>query len=164
MDISSGMVAQYNQMAQSNGLAPEQMRAIQGDLLNPAGTPSSELMSSDFFNFDVIVMCMALHHVDDYTAMIERLSERLRPGGALVIVDWVSISESGCPTATRAVELSNNTITRMGFEEKDLKKAFKKAGLKGFSWKWAASRSIVPDEIGGEQQLFLARGHRSSRR
>ena len=160
MDISSGMVAQYNQMAQSNGLAPEKMRAIQGDLLNPAATPSPELNSAEFYNFDVIVMCMALHHVEDYTTMVEKLSERLRPGGALVIVDWVAISESGCPTATKAMELSNNTMSRMGFEEKDVKTAFKKAGLGKFSWKWCSQRSIVPEEIGGEQQLFLARGIR----
>ena len=162
MDISSGIVSQYNQMAQKEGFPSETMRAIQGDLLNPAATPSPELNSVEFFNFDVIVMCMALHHVENYTDMIQKLADRLRPGGALVIIDWVAISESGCPVAAQAMELSNHTMTRMGFEEIDVKEAYGKAGLEGWSWKWCSKRSIVPDEIGGEQQLFFARGHKPS--
>ncbi|KAM5344874.1 hypothetical protein ACJ41O_010736 [Fusarium nematophilum] len=163
MDIASGMTEQYNQMTQNAGFPPEKMRAIQGDLVDPDATPSDELHSDEFFNFDVIVMCMALHHVEDPDKMIERLTERLSEGGVLVIVDWVAVSESGCPEAEQAKKLSNHTMTRMGFTEADVRGGYEKAGLEGWGWKWAKARSQVPKEIGGEQQLFLARGRKPVR-
>ncbi|KAH8733833.1 S-adenosyl-L-methionine-dependent methyltransferase [Ilyonectria robusta] len=162
MDISSGMVDQYNKKAQEEGVSPEKRRAIPGDLLKPDATPSPELNSPEFFGFDVIVMCMALHHVEDYTVMIQRLSERLAEGGALVIVDWVAPKESGCPLADKVHQMSGHTITRLGFKEQDVKDAYEKAGLEGWGWKWTSSRCKMPEEIGGEQQLFLARGEKPS--
>ncbi|KAF4977281.1 hypothetical protein FZEAL_6169 [Fusarium zealandicum] len=162
MDISSGMAEQYNEMAKKAGFPPQKMRAIQGDLVDPEATPSPELNSSEFSNFDVIIMCMALHHVEDYEEMIAKLTERLREGGVLVIVDWVAVSESNCAEAEQARNLSNHTMTRMGFTEGDVRRAYTKAGLEAWSWKWATSRSQVPREIGSEQQLFLARGQRPS--
>ncbi|KAF7562091.1 hypothetical protein G7046_g2026 [Stylonectria norvegica] len=131
MDISTGMVKQYNEMAAKDGLSAEKMRAIPGDLVHPETTPSPEFNSLEFFGFDVIVMCMALHHVEDYTLMIKKLSERLSAGGVLVIIDWVATSESGCPGEGKAKELSNHTITRMGFKEQDVKRAYETAGLEG---------------------------------
>lgn len=160
MDISSGMAEQYNKKAHEEGFDPEKRRAIQADLLNPCATPSPELDSPEFFDFDVIAMCMALHHVEDPTKMIQKLGERLAEGGVLVIVDWVSSSESGCPLPEKAMEMSNHTITRMGFTEREVKAAYDQAGLQGWSWKWTAERCKMPEEIGGEQQLFIARGQK----
>ncbi|KAF4463077.1 hypothetical protein FALBO_10111 [Fusarium albosuccineum] len=161
MDISSNMVEQYNMLAEKAEFTPKKMRAVQGDLMNPEATPSPEMNTPEFNNFDLIVMCMALHHVEDYPGMIQKLSEKLGPDGVLLIVDWVDISESGCPEAPEARELSNHTMSsRMGFTELEVKTAFEKAGLEGWSWKWCSERSKVPEEIGGEQQMSLARGHR----
>ncbi|KAI5461569.1 S-adenosyl-L-methionine-dependent methyltransferase [Mariannaea sp. PMI_226] len=158
MDISSGMVEQYNKKAQEAGTASENRRAIQADLLNTDATPSPELDSPEFFGFDAIVMCMALHHVENYATMVQKLSERLKKGGILVIVDWVAPSESGCPITEKVHELSHHTITRMGFKESEVRVAYQDAGLEGWSWKWASERNKMPEEIGGEQQLFIARG------
>ncbi|KAK7432422.1 hypothetical protein QQZ08_000984 [Neonectria magnoliae] len=160
MDISSRMAEQYNKKAQEEGHSPEQRRAIAGDLLHPDATPSPELDTPEFSGFDVIAMCMALHHVEDHTAMIQKLSERLCEGGVLVIVDWITPAESGCPLADKAQEMSNHTITRLGFTENDVKDDYEKAGLEGWGWKWTSSRCKMPEEIGGEQQLFIARGQK----
>ncbi|KPM35846.1 hypothetical protein AK830_g10720 [Neonectria ditissima] len=162
MDISSGMAEAYNKKAQEEGYSPEQRRAITGDLLRPDATPSPELNTPEFSGFDVIAMCMALHHVEDHTVMIQKLSERLCEGGVLIIVDWVTPAESGCPLADKAQEMSNHTITRLGFTEKDVKKDYDKAGLESWGWKWTLSRCKMPEEIGGEQQLFIARGQKPS--
>ncbi|KAF4335432.1 1-aminocyclopropane-1-carboxylate synthase 1 [Fusarium beomiforme] len=159
MDISSKMVEQYNMLAELSGFGPEKMRAIHGDLMDPEATPSLELDTPEFNNFDVITMCMALHHVEDYAGMIQKLSNKLAPGGVLLIIDLVSASESGCPEPTMAKELSNHTMSKMGFTELEVKTAFDKAGLGGWSWKWLSKRSKVPEEIGGEQQGFFARGY-----
>ncbi|RBQ68481.1 hypothetical protein FVER53590_12647 [Fusarium verticillioides] len=161
IDISSKMVEQYTMLAEAAGFNPERMRAIHGDLMNPEASPSPELDTPEFNDFDLIVMCMALHHVQDYAAMIQRLSEKLRPGGVLLIIDLVASSESGCPEAPRSKELSNHTMSKMGFTEMEIKTAFEKAGLSDWSWRWCSERSQVPEEIGGEQQGFFARGCKS---
>ncbi|RKL21204.1 hypothetical protein BFJ68_g2473 [Fusarium oxysporum] len=163
IDISSKMVEQYNMLAELCGFSTDKMRAIHGDLMNPEASPSPELSTPEFNDFDLIAMCMALHHVQDYAAMIQKLSEKLRPGGVLLIIDLVASSESGCPEATMAKELSNHTMSKMGFTEMEVKTAFEKAGLEGWSWRWCSERSQVPEEIGGEQQGFFARGCKSVR-
>lgn len=155
------MVEQYNGMALKGGFSPEKVKAVQGDLVDPKSTPSPQLSSPEFFNFDLVVMCMALHHVQDHERMVAKLSERLREGGVLIIVDWVAVEESNCPDAApRARALSNHTMKRMGFTEDEVKQAYGKAGLQDWAWKWASTRSQVPEEIGGEQQLFISRGRK----
>jgi SAM-dependent methyltransferase len=161
MDISSGMAEQYNTMALKAGYTPTKMQAVQGDLIDPELTPSAELDTPAFFNFDLAVMCMALHHIEDYETMILQLSKRLRPGGILLIVDWVAHYESsGLHNGIRAMNISNGILNGMGFAEDDVKRAYEKAGLEDWSWKWASAPSQVPGEIGGTQQLFLARGRK----
>ncbi|KAF4498565.1 hypothetical protein FAGAP_5268 [Fusarium agapanthi] len=158
IDISSKMAEQYDMLAEASGFNPDKMRARHGDLMDPKASPSPELGTPEFNDFDLIVMCMALHLVQDYTDMIQQLSERLRPGGALLIIDLVVSSESGCPEVTMAKESSNHTMSKMGFTEMEVKTAFEKAGLGGWSWRWCSERSQVLEEIGGEQQGFFARG------
>ncbi|KAF5021759.1 hypothetical protein F66182_6209 [Fusarium sp. NRRL 66182] len=162
IDISSSMVDKYNEMAQQAGYMAPKMLAVQGDLIDPKSTPSPELNSAEFSDFDVIVMCMALHHIEDHDNMILQLSKRLRQGGILVTVDWVAESESNCfrTNTDQLKDMASHTATRMGFKESDVRRMFERAGLKDWSWKWALTRSLVPREIGGEQQLFLARGRK----
>ncbi|KAF4340628.1 hypothetical protein FBEOM_5474 [Fusarium beomiforme] len=163
MDIASGRVEQYNQMALKAGYTPTKMRAIQGDLIDPELTPSTEINTPAFFDFDVVVMCMALHHIEDPDNMIMELSKRLRPGGILLIIDWVVNSAgSSAQAGNRTLGVPNGAISRMGFEESEVKSAYDKAGLVDWSWKWTSTPSQVPREIGGEQQLFFARGMKPS--
>jgi SAM-dependent methyltransferase len=37
---------------------------------------------------DAVVACLSLHHVGDPAAVLDRIAEALRPGGAVVIVEW----------------------------------------------------------------------------
>ncbi|EXK45927.1 hypothetical protein FOXG_07643 [Fusarium oxysporum f. sp. lycopersici 4287] len=155
MDIASGMVEQYNKMALKAGYTSTKMRAVQGDLIDPELTPSPETNTPGFFDFDVVAMCMALHHIEDPENMISQLSKRLRPGGILLIIDWVASSAgSSAQTGNRTL----GAISRMGFQENEVKSSFDKAGLEDWAWKLTSAPSQVPREIGGEQQLFLARG------
>ncbi|KAJ4245212.1 hypothetical protein NW762_014082 [Fusarium torreyae] len=159
IDISSKMVEQYNMLAEAAGFAPDKMRAVHGDLMNPETTPSPELNTPEFNNFDLVVLCMALHHVEDYAGMIKKLSERLSPNEVLLIVDWVAPSESGCSEPPKFREASNGTASsKMGFTEMEVKTAFEQAGMVDWRWKWCSGRTELPEEIGGEQQGFFARG------
>lgn len=92
IDISDGMVEKYNHAARSQGLSEQQMYAVQGDLLSPTTTSASansKLQGADFFNFSIIVISMALHHIEHPQELIKKLVGRLRPGGAIVVIDWV---------------------------------------------------------------------------
>jgi SAM-dependent methyltransferase len=150
------MVKQYNVNAEKEGFTLEKMHATAGDLLD---STDANLASSDFYGFDFAIMSMALHHVSDPTEMIARLAERLDKGGVLLIIDWVAASESGCKKLEGpAHHPVQHTVTRAGFEEKEVKQAFEKAGLKDWDWKWFSKRSNLPEEFGGENQMFLARG------
>ncbi|KAK4239024.1 methyltransferase domain-containing protein [Achaetomium macrosporum] len=147
IDISGGMVEQYNDTARHLGLSPEQMRGVRGNLLEDgefaAGGP-------EFTGFHIAVMSMALHHVADPAGMIKKLAERLAPGGSLVIVDWVT------PKSPPPDHPAAHTVTRHGFSEKEVREMFADAGLSDYSFRLHPRRSKVP---GGEtQQVFYARG------
>lgn len=85
IDSHAGQVDRYNKAASErlSDDAGQRVRAIQGDL----PTPSDALAAEDWFNFDVAVISMALHHVNDPIDMLRRLRHRTKPGGKLVVVE-----------------------------------------------------------------------------
>lgn len=151
IDISEGMVEQYNAAAQRQGLSEKQMRGVRGDLL----ADSTELNEPDLFGFDVAVMSAALHHVENPEKMVQKLAERLAPGGTLVILDGVAPSESGCgvPPAHQA----SHTVTRQGFKKQEMLDMFRDAGLVDAEYRWFPARTPMPEQNGGAQQMFCAR-------
>lgn len=154
------MVEQYNIRASKEGFSTDKMHAIHGDLVDVTSTPCPELDTPEYSNFNLVIMSMALHHVENPPAMIQKLSERLCPGGVLLIVDWVSQEESGCPLPNWDKSAAGHTVSRMGFVEAEVKGFYEKAGLESWGWKWFSKQSDMPEEFGGKQQLFLARGEK----
>ena len=97
MDISESMVEKYNSVAAERNLPPEQMHAVHGDLIRPNVDPA--LVSDHLSNFDLVAICMALHHLEDPVHAVRRLVERLRVGGTLLVIDWAtSTSPEADPT------------------------------------------------------------------
>ncbi|KAM0257094.1 hypothetical protein ACHAQJ_004558 [Trichoderma viride] len=85
VDISETSVASYNDMARQSGIPVEQMFAIRGSIPPP---PANTLLATvEFFDFDLIAISMALHHIHDRIGVLSGLYERLRSGGVLVVVD-----------------------------------------------------------------------------
>ncbi|KAG8811047.1 hypothetical protein FRC17_002651, partial [Serendipita sp. 399] len=82
VDISQGMVDQYNQRASDQAIPPEKMQAVciprlQGD--------NSDL---DGQKFDIIVCAQAYHHFSDINKVTKDLTNLLKPGtGRLFIAD-----------------------------------------------------------------------------
>ncbi|KAI1813154.1 S-adenosyl-L-methionine-dependent methyltransferase [Poronia punctata] len=87
MDISENMVAAYNARAEMQGLSRSEMHAIVGDLASP--TVSDDLMSEDLSNFDIAVVGGGFHHFGDPELAAKRLVERLKPGGVLLVWDFL---------------------------------------------------------------------------
>ncbi|GJN72616.1 methyltransferase domain-containing protein [Purpureocillium lilacinum] len=148
IDISGGMVEQYNDTARRLGLPTEKMHGTRGDLLNDADA----INGPEFRDFNATLMSMALHHVADPAKMIKNLAERLAPGGSLVIIDWVS---HGRTPPGQTPHPASHTVTRHGFSEEEMKAMFADAGLSDFGYLLHPQRSRMP--MGGEQQLFFAR-------
>ncbi|KAK3191506.1 hypothetical protein K4F52_002321 [Lecanicillium sp. MT-2017a] len=160
MDISSGMVEQYNDQAAKAGHAPSAMHAVQGDIVESAATTSTPQPT-----YDLIIMSLALHHVQDPNGLIAKLAQQLKPRtGVLVILDWIHPEESGRGDWMKTVEASDNparhTVTRPGFKEDDLKGVFAQAGLEGWKWERFDEESVIPNVP--NQRGFLARGIRKA--
>lgn len=85
IDISETSVVSYNEMAQQSGISVGQMHAVQGSI--PSLLENTLLATEEFFDFDLIVISMALHHIEDQVGVLSGLCERLRSGGVFVVID-----------------------------------------------------------------------------
>lgn len=65
------------------------MHAYQGNLCVPEDPNPSAFTSPEFYNFDIAAVGLGFHHFDDPELAAKRLAERLRPGGVLVILDFL---------------------------------------------------------------------------
>lgn len=94
VDVSGGMVEEFNRRAEAQGISAEQMHAVQGDLLaDPA--PESAISGPEFFNLDLITCSMAFHHLDNPDLAAKKMVERLKPGtGIVLILDGTPDGES----------------------------------------------------------------------
>lgn len=168
IDVSDGMVEKYNKSARSHGVPESHIFAIQGDLASPLTEESHpSLSSSDFFEFDLIIMSMALHHIDVPKVLIERLVERLNEGGVVVIIDW-TLNQEGSETQQQregSHSLRGNvqnpgahTVSHAGFSKEQMDTMLRSAGCKEVDYLVLDEPTKVPFEVGGQKQLFFARG------
>ncbi|MCJ1432725.1 hypothetical protein MMC27_002082 [Xylographa pallens] len=89
VDLSSGMVKEFNRRAEALNLSPDQYYALEGDLLADPATQSA-IGGKEFFDFDLVTCSLAFHHIENSELASERLVERLKPGtGVLCIIDLV---------------------------------------------------------------------------
>jgi SAM-dependent methyltransferase len=89
IDISPNMVETYNARARDAGLSEEVVSAVVGDLFDKTNPTPSELSGSEFFGFDLVTVGFGFHHFEDVVYAAGQLKDRLRPGGVLVINDFL---------------------------------------------------------------------------
>ena len=130
IDVSDGMVAAYNARASAFDLpSTKTMRAIQGDLASSSPSPSTT--EPDFYNFDLAVVGMSLHHFADPALAAKRLVERLKPGtGVLLVTDLLPdfLPSSNAPVNDPAIAMAKKTVAHNGFSEEEIESIFKAAG------------------------------------
>ena len=168
------MVDKFNAEAREAGMSEAQMRAVRGDLLAPMG---GLLGDPEFHGFDLAVMSMALHHVDDPKAMVARLVERVKPGGTVVVIDWIPSDDlppmdrshghhsHGTPpnphhhhSHDHQHHSASHTLSTSGFSQSQIREMFLEAGCRNSDFVLAASPSIVPLGRTGQKQMFFAKG------
>jgi SAM-dependent methyltransferase len=158
LDVSDNMIAKFNSDARGAGVSPEKMLGLKGDLL--AETIPEDLTAPEFFNFDLVVISMALHHFASPELAMQRLGSRLKKGGVFLVIDLVPYGEMR--HFQHHHPDTGATITRDGFSSDEIRKLYADAGVD------ANFNHIVLEEPleftkGGHTYkpfVFMARGER----
>ncbi|KAI3399529.1 hypothetical protein diail_6551 [Diaporthe ilicicola] len=185
IDLSEKMVEAYNTRARNQGLSEEEMAAFHGNLCAPADEdPEAFRDRGRFFGFDLAVVGLGFHHFDDPDLAARRLVARLRPGGVLMIIDFLphdaprgpgsghgeqqhhhhhhhhqahSHEHHGVCANEDSGDKAIKTVTHHGFSEERIREVFVGAG---------AGKDFALDDMGqvsfgerhGKRTLFMARG------
>lgn len=161
VDISDGMVTAYNDLAASLGIPPTRMRAAQGNLLDPA-TP---LDDPDLYDADAIIMSMALHHTGDPQKIMAKMAERVRSGGVVVAIDWVTSDTDGAHKHSAAH--GHHTTSKHSFNSEEMSELFAGAGCdkESFGFRTYHETSHIPEHItntkgGVDRTFFIAKANK----
>ncbi|KAK6363994.1 hypothetical protein LTS17_012623 [Exophiala oligosperma] len=129
LDISPGMVFEYNKWAEETGSGSDRAWAYEYDML--AGEERSPLPGQNLSDFDIVVVSMALHHVSDPAKLMQRLGQCLRPGGTCVMLDRIPASTKVKTDATTSTKLRETlkTVNKEGFAEEEMRKLYEDAGM-----------------------------------
>jgi len=145
VDISQGMVDQYNLRVYNQGIPPEEMHAICAKLEGNQG----EL---DGKKFDVVVCASAYHHIQSIEHITQILAYFLKPGGVLLVVD-LEKTEVGIHIDSHREIVPH----RGGIAKADIECAFKSADLESFTYERAFGAKLK----GAPVNLFIAKGFKS---
>lgn len=135
------------------------MHAVVGDLV--AAQPPAALADPRLFGFDLATVGGGLHHFADPELASERLVQRLRPGGVLLVWDFLPHGHAG-----------HHAVLHHGLSEDRVRAMFEKAGAgEGFSLEVLGS-GVSPgyhhahgehgDREVIKRQIFLARGRKAA--
>lgn len=89
IDLSTNMAAEYNMRANAQGLSAAEMSATVGNIFSESDPHPAHLAAEKFFNFDLAAVGLGFHHFEDPVLSATRLAERLRPGGVLLVIDFL---------------------------------------------------------------------------
>ncbi|KAI1451599.1 hypothetical protein F4805DRAFT_450892 [Annulohypoxylon moriforme] len=154
------MVMAYNSRAENQGLSPDEMHAIVGDLIATGGPqPSDVWADSRLFGFDIATVGGGLHHFADPELAADRLVERLRPGGVLLVWDFL-------PHGPMSGNVGNHGVMHHGLSKERVRAMFEHAGAsQGFSFEVLGSGISIDMSGHGKKgvvrrEIFLARGEK----
>ncbi|KAL2069065.1 hypothetical protein VTL71DRAFT_15403 [Oculimacula yallundae] len=158
IDLTEGMVKEYNTAARNQGIPETEMVAVQGNLIDVNDPSPANLAGKEFYDFDIAAVGLGFHHFDDPALATKRLAERLKKGGALFIVDF--LPHQHFPKDGEDGHKAAKTVTHMGFSQEDIKKMFEDAGV-GSNFDYKVIGKGVVFEADGKQMsrsVFFAKG------
>ncbi|TAQ89832.1 hypothetical protein B7494_g1844 [Chlorociboria aeruginascens] len=154
IDLTEGMVREYNMQASNQGIPPSEMCAYVGNLLDPSDPSPPSLSSSLFHDFDIAAVGLGLHHFSDPGLAARKLVQRLKAGGTLLILDFLPHEE------LHGAHDAAHTVAHMGFSEESVRTIFEGAGAgQGFRLEVLGKGVVFTHE--GERlkrTVFIARG------
>ncbi|KAL4862037.1 hypothetical protein BDV12DRAFT_179343 [Aspergillus spectabilis] len=157
MDISDGMIEEFNKNVSEAGRSST-MAGIRTDLL--AESAPAEVSGPEYFEFDVVVVSMALHHFEHPEKALIRLSERLKKGGVMIIMDM--IPENHHDHGLHQMGEVVNTISKHGFSLEEMQMMYAGSGI-GIGFKYQVLEERLEFNRDGNtfyKTIFLARGQK----
>jgi SAM-dependent methyltransferase len=160
LDIATSQVKRFNEEAARLcpvGDTKTKMLAVQGDL----NDPQDPFTRPEWFEFDATIISMALHHVQDPAELLKRLRQRVKPGGSIVVIDWLQKSSRDASASTdegRMTRLSEGPKIWPGFSAEDIEKHFKAAGCSEVDVDVYSGPIDAPVEMEGYSRMFIAKG------
>jgi SAM-dependent methyltransferase len=136
-------------------LSTEEMHAYQGNLCVTSDPSPPAFAGPNFFDFDIAAVGLGFHHFDDPELAAIRLVERLRPGGVLLMIDFLPHE-----SLDHMHHAAAPTITHHGFSEGRIREIFEKAGAgEGFRLEDVGVTMLKPgDGKEWKRRVFFARG------
>ena len=119
IDVSAKMIERYKQLTCSHAPSGLQVSCLEGNIFAEQDMPSL-LQEPALYDFDIVAVGFGFHHFDSPSLCIQRLAERLRPGGTVLIIDFCA---GGDHLPAKA------GITSHGFSEEQMKELFEGQGL-----------------------------------
>ncbi|KAI4086492.1 MAG: hypothetical protein LQ339_009036 [Xanthoria mediterranea] len=170
IDLSSRMVNSFNQRAAALDIPNrKRMFAVQGDLL-ASSSPNSgnSFAGKEWFEFDLAIMTMALHHVGSPADAVKILVSRVKVGRPVLLVDWIAgtaVGEEGTAAynghGKHAHEMmpGTHTVTRDGFTKNEMVRMLEEAGCVDVGFMEAEELSHLDlGETRMWRRLFFAKG------
>lgn len=77
------------------GLSEDEMVAFHGNLCVPEDEDPEAFRDGKFSGFDLAVVGLGFHHFDEPDLAAKRLAARLKPGGVLLIIDFLPHAPHG---------------------------------------------------------------------
>ncbi|KAF2446927.1 S-adenosyl-L-methionine-dependent methyltransferase [Karstenula rhodostoma CBS 690.94] len=106
IDVSPNMVAAYNARARAVGMSESTINGVVGDLFdNENPTPTG----AEWDGFDLATAGFAFHHFEDVVHAAKCLKQRLRPGGVLMITDFLEDGDLKADEQGEPIEGSEGT-------------------------------------------------------
>ncbi|KAL8729619.1 MAG: hypothetical protein Q9181_004934 [Wetmoreana brouardii] len=192
IDLSAGMVKAYNEVASNADLLSDKIFAVQGDILGPSADVDNgaSFTGREWFDFDIAAMSMALHHVASPEGAVKKLVGRLKEGGRVFFIDWLSDSINfhgaghsehgpggdgrdpgsqgqhfatpGHAHAHNVVPGSEQTITRAGFGREEMLRMLEDAGCVEVDFKLFDKKTRLGDsDQAVMQRMFLVKGKKA---
>jgi SAM-dependent methyltransferase len=128
IDSHPKQVARYNdEAAKLFGEEHYRMYAMIGDL----SKPSPALDQTDWQDFDVAIISMALHHVPEPIEMLMELRKRLKTGGTLTVVEMIETNHEAANSLNQEdmIEAIGGEKIWPGFTPRGLGVMLEKAGF-----------------------------------
>lgn len=146
------------------------MIAYHGDLCVSTEEHPEAFKQPKFFSFDMACVGLGFHHFDDPDLAAKRLVSRLKPGGVLMIIDFLPHGpHSGHDDHHHGHDHSHDggeddlhkkagkTVTHHGFSEERIKEIFVNAGA-GTGFEIAKMGVVTMGLRDMKRDLFMARG------
>ncbi|KAJ6606223.1 S-adenosyl-L-methionine-dependent methyltransferase [Mycena vulgaris] len=138
VDISQGMVDQFNKGVESDGspyllvwgvslVSTEMRTGIPSDKMHAVRAElKGEEPELEGATFDVVLCSLAYHHITDIAAVTRVLAFFLKPGGTLLVVDYPKMDTSTIPAEFVHI------VAHQGISEAVIKDVYTGAGLGDF--------------------------------